>query len=181
MISAKISTPTSACYARRTSIRRIIVIRKAELKDAEQFCKVIHTSIIELCELDHKNDKIMLNRWLENKTLENCQKWIQDKTSTSLVFEKNNKVMGVAHIGHNGHLFLCYVLPEAKGQKMGHKLLIAAEKSITSLGVRLLTLESTLTAKFFYEDHGYKFVGKDSACLKYIKSVPKPKQSKGLV
>jgi N-acetylglutamate synthase-like GNAT family acetyltransferase len=147
------------------------LIRKAETKDSDEFCSVIRTSITELCRHDYMGDVKLLGEWLENKTVENCKKWIRSKSSTSLVAEKNNKVVGVADISHEGHLLLCYLIPEVKGQGIGHRLLMAAEESVIKKGVKTLTLESTLTARKFYESHGYKHVGHTSKCLKYVKII----------
>ena len=147
------------------------MIRKAEPKDAEGFCEVVRTSIIELCELDHLNDELHLADWLENKTVSNCSAWIRDSNSNSFVAEENGKIVGVSHIGNDGHLYLCYLLPSVKGKGIGAKLLIAAENSVNNLGLTQLTLESTLTAKGFYEHFGYKGYGVSGNCLKYIKSI----------
>jgi N-acetylglutamate synthase-like GNAT family acetyltransferase len=147
------------------------LIRKAETKDSEEFCNVILTSITELCRQDHKDDVKLLSEWLENKTVENCKKWISSERSTSLVAVRNTKVIGVAQMSHDGHLLLCYLLPEVKGQGVGHKLLVAAEESVIKKGIKSLTLESTLTARKFYECHGYKHVGSTFRCLQYAKTI----------
>jgi len=147
------------------------VIRKAEAKDAAAFCYVIRTSVIELCKLDHHDNRDRLAEWLGNKTVENCEEWIRDTHSNSFVAEDKDKVVGIAHIGHNGYLFLCYVLPEVKGLGFGGQLLNAVETSLKHLGVQFINLESTLTAKRFYEHYGYLNVGKTQHCLQYSKAI----------
>lgn len=147
------------------------MIRKAEGTDSEDFCRIVRTSIIELCGLDHQGDSARLEEWLENKTVENCERWIIDKDSNSFVAENDGEIVGVSHIGHNGHLYLCYVLPDVKGLGFGGQLLVAAEKSVSMLGLNKLTLESTITAQLFYEHYGYKHVGKTDNCLMYAKSI----------
>jgi GNAT superfamily N-acetyltransferase len=141
-------------------MREALVVRNAEARDAEEFCNVIRTSIIELCDLDHHGKKEQLEEWLDNKTVENCKKWILSEDSNTFVAEKNGKIVGACHIGHSGHLFLCYVLPEVKGLGVGGQLLLAAEKSVIVLGLKSLSLESTVTAKGFYEHRGYVPNGK---------------------
>ncbi len=147
------------------------MIRRAEARDAEGFCNVIRTSIIKLCKLDHHGNKEELEEWLENKTVENCKKWILNEDSNTFVAEKNGKIVGVCHIGHSGHLFLCYVLPDVKGLGIGGELLSAAESSVTHLGIKSLSLESTVTAKGFYEHRDYVANGKTKDCLKYVKTI----------
>ncbi len=147
------------------------MIRTADVEDAEEFCSVIRSSIIELCKLDHQNDKQILNDWLQNKTVKNCREWITSKSSNSFVAELDAKIVGVAVMGHNGHLYLCYVLPEVKGQGIGRQLLHAAEHSVHHLDLPAFSLESTITAKGFYEHYGYLHVGETERCLKYTKAI----------
>ncbi len=147
------------------------MIRTADVEDAEEFCSVIRSSIIELCKLDHQNNKKVLDDWLQNKTVKNCQEWITSNNSNSFVAELNAKIVGVAVMGHNGHLYLCYVLPEVKGKGIGRQLLQAAEHSVLHLDLPALSLESTITAKGFYEHYGYRQVGKTEHCLKYTKAI----------
>lgn len=147
------------------------MIRNAEVRDAEGFCHVIRTSIIELCELDHHGNNVELEEWLDNKTVRNCRNWILNKDSNTFVAERNGRIVGVSHIGHCGHLFLCYVLPSVKGLGIGGQLLSAAEGSVIHMGIKSLSLESTVTAKRFYEHRGYVANGKTKNCLAYVKLI----------
>ena len=58
--------------------RRISMIRKATINDAKEFCQVLCISITELCKKDYENNDKILEKWLSNKTIENCKKWILD-------------------------------------------------------------------------------------------------------
>jgi hypothetical protein len=51
-------------------------IRDAVPEDADTACAVIRRSIIELCIADHRNDPVILGRWLANKTPENVASWM---------------------------------------------------------------------------------------------------------
>ena len=145
------------------------MIRTAQLKDADAICHVIRRSIKELCKLDYQGSETRLRSWLENKTPANCAGWIEDARSNTFVAERQGQVVGVSHIGHNGHLHLCYVLPQFTGEGLGAQLLAAAENSVLELAAGRLTLESTLTARAFYEHHGYRCCGKTATCLEYVK------------
>lgn len=148
------------------------MIRKATSKDAEDVCRVLRTSITELCHLDHCGDKKKIDEWLENKTTENCKEWIENESINAFVAENNGKIVGVSTISRDGYVLLCYVLPEVKGQGFGGQLLKAAETSDLNNGVQSFSLESTLTAKGFYEYHGYSRVRESEDCLEYEKSKP---------
>lgn len=145
------------------------MIREATPKDAEEVCAVLRKSITDLCHLDHRGNETEIDEWLENKTEENCKKWIEHSTTNAFVAERNGKVVGCAAISHKGHVFLCYVLPEVKGQGFGGKLLQAAEASVVNLGVNSFSLESTLTAKGFYEHYGYSQISETGNPLAYAK------------
>lgn len=147
------------------------MIRKATESDAEAFCNIIRTSIIELCGPDHQGNKETLEDWLENKTVENCKAWIINENSNSFIAEKNGNIVGVCHIGHNGHLFLCYVLPSVKGLGIGGALLSVAERSVVNLDSKLIFLESTVTARGFYKHHGYIEKDKDNNDLNFSKLI----------
>jgi hypothetical protein len=45
-------------------------IRAAVPEDALAACEVMRRSISELCEADHRNDPVILGRWLANKAPE---------------------------------------------------------------------------------------------------------------
>ena len=56
-------------------------------------------------------------------------------------------------------LALCYVVPEALHQGVGHALLREAEAHARQSGLAALGLESTRTAEAFYRRNGYEPAG----------------------
>lgn len=73
---------------------------------------------------------------------------------------ENNKIIGFCDHGLNGELWGLYVHKDYVGKGIGARLLKVAEDSLKKLGFKKTTLESTVTAKDFYEKHGYKVVKK---------------------
>jgi len=145
------------------------LIREAIVTDAQQVCSILRTSITELCELDHRRDQKELDEWLSNKTVQNCESWINNERINFFVAESNGKIVGVSSISHDGFVELCYVLPEVKGLGFGGQLLKVAEDSVSNLDVQSFTLESTITARGFYEYFGYIQTGTKENCLDYMK------------
>lgn len=145
------------------------MIREARVTDAQQVCSVLRASITELCELDHRRDQKELDEWLANKTVQNCESWINNDRINFFVAESNRKIVGVSSISHDGFVELCYVLPEVKGLGFGGQLLKVAEDSVLNLDVQSFTLESTITAKGFYEYFGYIQTGTKENSLDYTK------------
>ena len=150
-------------------LRYRTLIRKAKITDAQQICDVLRKSITELCELDHRGDPKELDEWLKNKTVQNCETWLKNDKTNFFVAENNGRIVGVSSINHDGYVGLCYVLPEVKGHGFGARLLEAAETSVLSLGVQSFNLESTITAKGFYEHLGYIQKGGSQDRPKYEK------------
>jgi len=72
------------------------LIREAIVTDAQQVCSILRTSITELCELDHRRDQKELDEWLSNKTVQNCESWINNERINFFVAESNGKIVGVS-------------------------------------------------------------------------------------
>lgn len=147
------------------------MIRVASINDAQQICAVLRESITKLCVLDHRGDQKELDEWLENKTVQNCETWIRNEGTNFFVAEKDGKVVGVSSISSDGHIGLCYVLPEVKGHGYGTKLLKAVEGSVLNSGIQSFSLESTITAKGFYEYFGYTRTGGTDNHPEYEKAI----------
>jgi GNAT superfamily N-acetyltransferase len=130
-------------------------VRKATTDDADAACDVLRRSIRELCFIDHQNDERALSAWLENKTSENIRNWLTSSLNHGVVAVREGHVCGFAMIAKSGTVTLCYVVPEVQHLGVGRKMLQDLEAQALRWGLRSLNLESTLTAKPFYERNGY--------------------------
>src|SRR6478735_4286504 len=101
-------------------------IRPAKLEDAEAAAGVLRRSIMQLCGLDHRNDKALLARWTGNKTKENVAAWIC--ASHVFVAEDARGIVGVTAVTAAGEVTLNYVAPEARFEGISKGLLIALEE-----------------------------------------------------
>lgn len=128
-------------------------IRPARADDAVAACDVLRRSIVELCEADHRNDEARLADWLANKTPEIVAGWIAG--SHVFVAEEGGRIVGVAALTDSGHVTLNYVAPEARFRGVSKALIDAVEGKAAQLGLQACTLESTKTARRFYEALGY--------------------------
>ncbi len=128
-------------------------IRAAKTEDAGAACTVLRRSIAELCHADHGGDDDLLGKWLSNKTVENVTRWIAQ--SHFLVAEEAGTLLGVAAINAAGKITLNYVLPEARFCGVSKALVQQLEAQAGALGLRECVLETTQTARRFYESLGY--------------------------
>ena len=134
--------------------------RTAEAKDAVAISTVLQRSIRELCFEDHRDDPRTLDNWLANKTPESITAWIASADDFCVVaVSPDNDVVGFGMLKRSGELLLLYVSPEAVGQGVGYALLVALEDRARTWGLETITLDSTATARTFYERNGYVGAG----------------------
>lgn len=132
------------------------MIVEAKTEHAPEVCDAMRQSIEKLCVVDHKNDPEILESWLSNKTPANCKLWIESEQGKSFVAIEAGAAIGIATIGKNGYLYLCYLHPDKVGEGIGKQLLVACENQALAWGLKEITLDSTRTAKGFYESQGFK-------------------------
>jgi len=96
----------------------------------------------------------------------------RDAHSTILVAVQNNRVLGTAMIGEDGHrgwIYYMAVLPEFQKSGLGRRLLAAAESWLAARGcwkVQLLVRADNAVVRSFYEHLGYQDT--HTACLQKI-------------
>jgi GNAT superfamily N-acetyltransferase len=151
--------------------------RIAALKDGEAAVRVLRRSITELCVPDHHNDPTTLQKWLENKTVENFRSWLSSKNNYCVVTELDAQINGVGLINRSGEIQLCYITPESQGRGFGSAILVTLEAEARAWGLQKLRLGSTVSARPFYERHGYVSAGEStcgfgsSCCYPYEKDL----------
>lgn len=134
----------------------MIEIRQASDADADEAVSTLRRSITELCVADHQNDPTEMEGWLSNKTVETWRQWIARADAIVLVAERDGKIMGVGMATLNGDVLLNYVHPDARFDGVSKALLSGLEGSLRSRGIRRCQLESTVTARSFYESCGFR-------------------------
>jgi len=122
-------------------------IRKGKIEYAEEICNLVRSSITELCVLDHNNDREQLSDWLENKTVENVELWVENNLSFC-AFNQNCGMVGFTLINIKNEILLNYVSPARYRSGVGKELLKKIEASVTKPCV--LSVRPTQTALGFY-------------------------------
>ena len=80
-----------------------------------------------------------------------CKRWVA---------VDNNKIVGFSEHNFKGELSRIYVHKDYLRQGVGSRLLKIAEDSLAQQGWKEINIESTITAKYFYEKNGYKVIMK---------------------
>jgi len=139
---------------RRRSAMEIFVRRGTEA-DAEAAIDTIRRSISELCVADYQDDPQRLSSWLCNKTDATWIVWIERHNAVVLVAEMAGRIAGVGMVDHFGNILLNYVHPESRFCGVSKAILTALENKARAHGAQRCLLESTKTARAFYERCGY--------------------------
>jgi GNAT superfamily N-acetyltransferase len=131
-------------------------IRQAEPRDALGACDVLRRSIVELCVADHRNDPVILQRWLANKTPEIVASWMLQPGVIFLVAIENDVILGVGAMTDTGEITLNYVSPDARFRGVSRGLIRALEDRAIGQGNAHCHLTSSETAHAFYLGLGYR-------------------------
>ncbi len=99
--------------------------------------------------------RLRLTPGWQNKTEANFTRWITSDQHIAFVAEDAGRVVGFGLFDRAGSIALLYVSPDVRFQGVSKALLTAMEDAARSAGVRTLTLDSTATARRFYEGSGY--------------------------
>jgi GNAT superfamily N-acetyltransferase len=134
-----------------------MLIRPAQLADADRAIDVVRRSINDLCDLDHKGDPATLSMWLGNKTADNMRRWIAEHAV--FVAVEGERIVAVAAVRSDGEVWLNYVATEARFQGASKSLMQTIEAWASRRGLNWLTLDSTATALRFYLSAGWTIAG----------------------
>ena len=127
-------------------------ITSARIENAEEMCNLVKASIVELCAIDHNNDKKELADWLCNKTIENFRFWIKDHQSFC-AFNDTGEMIGIVMLNQKNEILLNYVSPTNIKNGVGKRLLKNMEASLTK--PCLIKVTPTKTALSFYLKMGF--------------------------
>ena len=134
-------------------------MRAARLEDAVKLCAVVRASIEELCSVDHQGRSDILAAWLDNKTPENVASWLSNPEVHVYVVEMDGDIVGAGGSTIGGEIVLNYVSPSARYQGVSSALLAALEDQAWRDDATEIKLDSTATARRFYQSRGYEAKG----------------------
>ena len=147
---------------------RMMQVREATVEDAEEACRVLRRSIVELCVPDHRNDPIFLEKWLSNKTPDKVRSWILHPNSRVFVAAENGVIVGVGAVTDQGEVTLNYVSPDTRFKGVSKAILSRIELEALALGNATCALTSTDTARRFYLSAGYVQEAADNRMVKRL-------------
>lgn len=129
-------------------------IAKASSRHIKEINQLIIRSIIEICVADHKNQYVLIQDWISNKTPKNISTWINNNYAYIAISE-NYTVVGFIMMSKRGEILLNYILPGYVKRGIGKALLNKLIKIAKQSKIKELTVSSTITAKPFYIKNGF--------------------------
>ena len=165
----KIGAPEDQIKSSELAINRVhfilnqpvskITIRKAVLQDAEQIHLSHMKSIQEVCSKKHSQEEIAV--W-GHRPFNKEQRESAIKNDFVLVTEYLQKIEGYGHLRifekdsvKRAHIFGLYLTSTVSGQSIGKRMIDIMIEQCRYRNVKLITLESTLTANAFYKKNGF--------------------------
>lgn len=85
-------------------------IAKASSRHIKEINQLIIRSIIEICIADHKNQYVLIQAWISNKTPKNIATWISNNYAY-IAINKSNIIVGFIMMSKRGEILLNYILP----------------------------------------------------------------------
>jgi putative acetyltransferase len=130
-----------------------MTIRPATEADLEAITWLFAETIRAVNARDYNEEQIRV--W--TAAAENEEKWRQRiRTQHFLLAEMAQRIAGFASITNQGYLDMMYVDKDCQAQGIGRRLLRAIEDIAGSLGIRRIESDVSITARPFFEKHGYR-------------------------
>lgn len=142
-----------------------LVVRSAQLADADAISDVLIRSITELCTADHGDRPADIADWTGNKSPDDIRAWI-NAGNALLVSVEGGAIGAVGQFNAEGLIQLLYVCPDMRGKGHSAALLSEMEKQISAKGLTEARLVSTKTAEGFYTKQGWHIDGARVACYR---------------
>lgn len=143
-------------------------IRKMRVEDAAEVVRLHRGTIRAINSQDYSAKEIAV--WAGRLSAKVLREIFDDELRFAAV--EDGKIVGFVNMSLSGdELMALYVHKDQQGEGIGTKLLEKAETLAKELGNKTIVLDSTITAKTFYLEHGFKVVRKKQTRIQNI-SIP---------
>jgi len=127
-----------------------MTIRPVQDEDYDVIAQLRHNTILNVNSKDYPDH--IIQAWVDKFDMakfkaEQCKRW---------VMIGDNDIIGFCSHELSGELTRVYIHQDHLRRGIGSQLIAIAEASMKDLGLRKAFLESTITARAFYENHGYQ-------------------------
>jgi putative acetyltransferase len=129
-----------------------ISLRKFQPDDLVEVLQLFYETVHTVNRRDYSKEQVEM--WAPSSP--DVKRWADSlNTNITYVAELNSQIVGFGNITSNGHLDKLYTHKNFQGQGIGSCILHKLEEEARKLGVQEIRLEASITAKPFFEQHGY--------------------------
>jgi putative acetyltransferase len=131
-------------------------IRRADITDIDELGKLYRDTITYVNKRDYTDEQIRV--WAS--TFDNQDGWvrrIEEQSFFVVIIDK--KIVGFASIDNSGYFDLLYVHKDFQRQGIASELFSEIEKIAKEEEFEEITVQSSITAKPFFEKKGFKTTG----------------------
>jgi len=132
-------------------------IRLAQDEDYPEIARLRRQTIRNVNSGDYSED--IIQDWTTQTNTQSFRKKAHEHKRWVAI--EKNKIIGFCDHNFKCELSRIYVHKDHLRKGVGSRLLKVAEDSLKKLGCKEIHIESTITAKDFYEKNGYKVIKKD--------------------
>jgi putative acetyltransferase len=146
-------------------------IRKFHASDISQIVMLFYETIHSVNKKDYTQEQ--LDAWASKDDEElRLESW-KDSMSNNITYVALivGKIVGFSDMTQKGHLDRLYVHKDFQGQGIASSLVKVLESEASRLGLTELDTDASITAKSFFEHHGYQLVQSQYVERKGIKLV----------
>lgn len=126
--------------------------------DAATLCRLFFETVRSVNAADYSEEQL----WAWAPEIPDTETWHERMSGRhTLVAEEEGQIVGFAELEGNGHLDMFYVRKDAVGRGVGSCLYAAVEGRALELGPGRLFTEASITARPFFERHGFVVLGRN--------------------
>lgn len=131
------------------------IVRDFEAGDAEAICRLFYETVRAVNLGDYSPEQV--RAWAPE--LPDPVAWRKRMAGRhTLVAYEAGEVVGFAELENEGHLDMLYCRRDRVGRGVGAMLYAAAEERARGLGLGGISTEASITARPFFERHGFRVV-----------------------
>lgn len=139
-----------------------IALRKFQKKDTREAAEMCSQTVISVNATDYDPEQIQ--RWsIVIKSKKNWQARLE--TQFCLIAEYKNQIVGIGTQTPYGYLDMLYVHKDYQHRGIGSLLLASLLDQAHSDALEIITTEASITARLFFEKHGFRVIEKQKKIL----------------
>jgi putative acetyltransferase len=140
-----------------------IIIRKYKPEDAQDLANIYYNTIHKI-NIQHYTEE-QVNVWAPDTSLEICGWAKKFERTNPFVAIIDNIIVGFAEFTLDGHIDCFYCHHNWIGKGVGPALMGAIFEQAHALNIARIFVEASITAKPFFEKHGFTTVSKQTVVL----------------